>query len=162
MVKKTNQKELNPPDSSMQWMPDTLTEGFDAPKRHYEGDGGWDLTVSRNVSVAPKTFAQIPTNIRMALPKGTWAMIVGRSSTFQRLNLIVNPSIIDNGWRGPLFGVVYNPTEKLVHVRKGDRVVQLVPFNLINMEVVRVKELREGERGDKGFGSTGGTNAPTE
>lgn len=143
----------------LEWSPETLAEGFEAPKRHYEGDGGWDLTVSRNVSVSPKSYAQIPTNIRIALPEGIGGLILGRSSTFHRLNLVTHPSVIDNGFRGVLFAMVYNPTDTLVYIRKGDRVVQLVPFRLINMDVVRVKILRDGERGEKGFGSTGGTNA---
>lgn len=125
-------------------------------QRFYSGDAGYDLPSSQALTVAPGTFAQIPTNIKVALPKGTWGMIVGRSSTFYKRNLIVNPAIIDNGWTDELYGVVFNPTQRKKHIGVGERLVQLIIFNLITPEFEVVDVLPERERGSKGFGSTGG------
>lgn len=129
---------------------------FAPPERHYEGDAGYDLPSSARITVYPSAFAQIPTNIQVALPRGCWGLVVGRSSTFHKRNLIVNPGIIDNGWTDELFGVVYNPTERKVIVNKGDRVVQLIIFNLITPKMLIVGVMPERDRGSKGFGSTGG------
>lgn len=128
------------------------------PKRHYSGDAGFDLTVSRTVTVMERSFAQVPSNIRIAFPPGVWGMITGRSSTFFKRNLLVNTAIIDNGWRGELWAMVYNPTEKPVHVMPGERLIQVILFNLVLPEIIEVdpKEFPKGERGEKGFGSTGG------
>ena len=132
-------------------------------KRHFPGDCGYDLTVSRTVSIPPLGFAQVPTNIRTALPPGTWAMIVGRSSTFKVKNLIVNPGFIDNGWRGELFTVAYNPTSRAVNCKAGERISQLILFNLTtpDLEQLSAVEWEEyqaqhpGDRDEQGFGSTG-------
>lgn len=129
---------------------------FVLPKRHYEGDAGFDLASAINLWVAAGTFAQVPTNVRVALPTGTWGLVVGRSSTFYRRNLIVNPGIIDNGWTGELFGVVFNPTQRRIYVQAGERLVQLLIFNLVVPAMEVVEELPERDRGVKGFGSTGG------
>lgn len=129
---------------------------FCPPERHYEGDAGYDLSASTRIVVFPKAFAQIPTNVQVALPTGCWGMIVGRSSTFHKRNLICNPGIIDNGWTDELFGVVYNPNDRKVIINRGDRVVQLILFNLITPKMVEVEILPLRERGAKGFGSTGG------
>ncbi len=128
------------------------------PKRHYGGDAGFDLTVSHMVTVMPQSFAQVPSNIRVALPKGCWGMIMGRSSTFFKRNLLVNTAVIDNGWRGELWAMVYNPTNSPVTVTPGERLIQLILFNLVTPEVLEVEPeaFPEGERGVLGFGSTGG------
>lgn len=131
------------------------------PARHYGGDAGYDLVASRTVNIPGHGFAEIPTNVKVALPEGTWAIIVGRSSTFQKRGLFVNPGIIDNGWRGELLTLVYNFSDKPTSVRRGERVSQLIIFNLVTPVVEEVETLPEGDRGEKGFGSTGGTEEAT-
>lgn len=130
-------------------------DDFTLPTRHYGGDAGYDLYVSRTVTVEPGLWVNIPTNTAVALPVGCWALIMGRSSTFHTKRLIVNPGIIDNGWRGELFSAVYNPTKSAVVVRRGERVTQLIVMQLTTPMIQRVGKLREGDRGEAGFGSTG-------
>jgi dUTP pyrophosphatase len=144
------------PGDPLLFMPDDPMQYFEKPTRHYDGDAGFDLFCSRTVTVPPGGFAQIPTNIKVALPIGIWAMITGRSSTFFNRQLLVQQAIIDNGWRGPLWSVVYNMSQKAVVVRRGDRISQLILFRLVTPEVMQVEELPESNRGEKGFGSTGG------
>lgn len=134
------------------------TRPFFPPQRFYEGDAGYDLSASQRIVVAPGAFAQIPTNVRVALPHGTWGMVIGRSSTFYKRNLLVNTAIIDNGWTDELFGVVYNPTSRRVYIGIKERLVQLIIFNLITPGYDLVETLPARERGSKGFGSTGGMN----
>lgn len=132
-------------------------EPFRIPTRHHDGDAGYDLYVSRTITIEPGMWISAPTNTAVALPLGTWGMIVGRSSTFHKFGLIVQPCIIDNGWRGELFSAVYNPGKSAITIRKGDRVTQLIVMWLVTPEVkqVKVDELPEGDRGEAGFGSTG-------
>lgn len=130
----------------------------ECPKRHYSGDCGYDLTAVNSIIVSPKSFAQVSTNIRVSLPSGTWGMIIGRSSSFYKRGLMVYPGIIDGGWTGELFGMVYNLTEHPVIIKPGDRVVQFIVFNLVIPECkeVSAEDFPTGERGENGFGSTGG------
>ncbi len=130
---------------------------FFAPVRHYEGDAGYDLTAVQMVAVHPGAFAQVPTNLVVAFPKGYWGMIVGRSSTFMKRNIITNSGIIDNGWRGELHATVFNPGKKIVNIMPGERVCQLILFKLMTPEAEEALEVEmgPGDRGLAGFGSTG-------
>ena len=131
---------------------------YKPPKRHYGGDCGYDLTVAKGAVIAPRSFAQISTNIRVALPVGTWDMVMGRSSSFYKRGLVIDPGIIDGGWRGELFGMAYNLTDQSVVVKPGERVAQFIIFSLITPECREVgpDDFPTGERGENGFGSTGG------
>jgi dUTP pyrophosphatase len=47
-------------------------------------------------------------------------------------------------------------TDASVHIRKGDKIAQMSPFeSRTTLQLVVVKELSAGDRGGKGFGSTG-------
>jgi dUTP pyrophosphatase len=126
------------------------------PSKSYPGDAGFDLTVSRSVEVAPGAFASIPTNLAIALPAGHWGLLVGRSSTFHKKGLIVNTSIIDNGYRGEIFALVFNPSKQRIITHKGERLFQLIPLPLAAIAAREVDTLPPSERDTKGFGSSGG------
>jgi dUTP pyrophosphatase len=126
----------------------------EAPVTSYAGDAGRDLIVSEWVSVAPKRKVRIQHNIRVAIPEGFFGLILPRSSTFDRLGLLISPGVIDPGFRGEVMALAYNPTEKIIHVNEGDRIAQILIIPVANAGFEQVKELPEGSRGEKGFGST--------
>lgn len=130
---------------------------FHMPTRSYSGDAGFDLTCSERVVIPPKEFANIPTNVCASLPWGTWAMVCGRSSSFHKHRLVTNQGIIDSGFQGELMASVFNAGTEQVVVEKGDRIVQLILFELVNVRVAETdkEDFRETTRGMKGFGSTG-------
>ena len=63
---------------------------------------------------------------------------------------------IDNGYTGSIDVSLYNSTEDVLRIRKGDRIAQFVlhwvPFV---KELRQVTDLRKTDRGEAGFGSTG-------
>lgn len=124
--------------------------------RHgHDGDAGIDLPASKPVEIWPQTWVNVPCDVCIELPRGTWGWIVGRSSTFFRKHLLVNPAVIDNGYRGELFVCVFNPTSDVYNVQEGERLAQLVPMLLVPVGLKRVDQLSTTARGDQGFGSTG-------
>lgn len=127
------------------------------PIRGYEGDAGFDLIVSQDTHIPYREFRDVPMGIYVELPPGMWAMMTGRSSTLRRRHMLVIQSIIDNGYRGPIFAGVQNMSREAEWVRAGERIAQLIPFRLEapTLSVVRVAELSESDRGERGFGSTG-------
>jgi len=135
-----------------------LGEHAQLPKRHYEDDTGFDLYVAEDFVVGAREFALVPTAIRVQMPPRMWYLILGRSSASNRLGLIVIPAVIDASFRGVLYANVYNPGATPVAVKAGDRVAQMVPFELLSDRLypVKVNMLDTTERGDNGFGSTGG------
>lgn len=99
----------------------------------------------------------MPCGIAIEWPPGVWGFMVGRSSTFRSKGIMVNPGIIDAGFRGELFAVCRNISEGVVSVHPGERVAQIIPIGLMapNFELVWATELSTSDRGTKGFGSTG-------
>lgn len=127
------------------------------PKQAMPGDAGLDLTVAEAAVIEPGTFADVDLGVSVELPEGVWAMLTGRSSTIRKRGLLVAQGVIDQGYRGPLYAGVWNLTQSLRRLERGDRVAQLIPMPLVADSVVplRVTELGESERGTQGFGSTG-------
>ena len=62
---------------------------------------------------------------------------------------------IDNGYAGTIGCKVFNHSDEIVFLNKGDKITQLVVLPCIMDEVEIVDKITVGERGDNGFGSTG-------
>ena len=141
--------------------------GEKLPTRGFADDAGLDLYVDLRNSAGnaewqplvlpPRSFADIPCNLAVALPTRVWGMITARSSTIRKRGLLVNTGIIDTGFRGQLYAGVWNLTDMPVEIRHGERLAQLILFPNItqNYDPVRVAVLPESDRGTNGFGSTG-------
>ena len=63
---------------------------------------------------------------------------------------------IDPGFVGELFIGVWNPGPLPRQIHPGERIAQLVIVPRVPVEIKYVDELPKTERGEKGFGSTGG------
>lgn len=136
------------------WQP--LSGGI-APRVGKEGDAGFDLHYSGSepLTIQPGEMANVEAGIGVEFPPGVWCLILGRSSTFQR-RMFVAPSVIDAGYRGELFACVLNIGDYTQTIEPGERVAQIVPFDLVAGRYRWVEGvLSDSERGDTGFGSTG-------
>lgn len=131
-------------------------EIWKVPEKYYPGDAGADLTISRHVTVNPSTRAQLPTNMAVAIPRGYFGLVLPRSSTLHKRGLIVHPGILDEGYRGEVQVLVFNPGQKGVFVQEGERLAQLLVLPVVRVTFKSTKKLTAGERDTKGFGSTGG------
>ncbi|AZF98451.1 deoxyuridine triphosphatase [Arthrobacter phage BigMack] len=127
------------------------------PTRAYSDDAGLDLFVTEDTWVPANGFVDIRSHIKVQLPDWSWGFLVGRSSTLRKKGLLVNPGIIDAGYRGELFSGVQNMTSKPVHVEAGERIAQLIIIGngTRQIEPVLVPELNSHARGKNGFGSSG-------
>ena len=136
-----------------------ILDGARLPERHHSGDAGFDLYACGDDDwvVPPLEGRDIPCGVAIEWPAGLWGFLVGRSSTFHKKGLIVNPAIIDAGFRGELFAAVRNITAGPVAISPGDRIAQIIPMPLIshNIEMGWCDTLSASDRGTNGFGSTG-------
>lgn len=98
--------------------------------------------------------AVIPTGIRLEMPNTLWCSMEARSSSSQKM-LITPDAIIDAGYRGELFAVVFNLGYEDYEVAKGERLVQIIFHERIVAKTYEVDKLGSSERGETGFGSTG-------
>lgn len=154
-VDKAYQVALGKRDQQIaKWQP--LSGGV-APRAGKEGDAGFDLHYSGSepLTIQPGEMVNVEAGIGVEFPPGVWCLILGRSSTFQR-RMFVAPSVIDAGYRGELFACVQNIGEYSQTIEPGERVAQIVPFDLVANRYRWIEgTLSDSERGATGFGSTG-------
>jgi dUTP pyrophosphatase len=126
------------------------------PKYETKGSVGLDLYAGRQTECEPKSFTLIPANIIAEVPDGHMMVLVGRSSTSRKHNLIVMTGIIDQDYCGEEDQIMiqaYNPTDEAIHVKKGQRIAQALIVKISKVELEEVDAMTEDSRG--GFGSTG-------
>jgi dUTP pyrophosphatase len=117
------------------------------------GDVGFDLICAEDTYLMVGRPTQIPVAARVKLPEGCWGLILPRSSAVKK-GIAIIPSVIDNGYIGPLFTVAYAISGSL-SVFAGERLAQMIIMPMIVPELDRTDEtLPQTVRGAKGFGST--------
>ncbi len=128
------------------------------PEYAHAGDAGCDLTSRAEVVLEPGDRAIVPTGIAMSIPPGYAGFVQPRSGLAIKhgVSIVNTPGLIDSHYRGEIKVVLINldPSE-LFHVRKGDKICQLVFQKVEQADFVQVNGLDETERGSGGFGSTG-------
>lgn len=135
-----------------------LDQGLPLPCYAKYGDAGMDLYAADDVSISPGSRVLVPTGIAVAIPHGYAGFIQPRSGLAYKHGVTVlnTPGLIDSGYRGELKVLLFNATgAKPFHVRRGDRIAQLVVQPVAEVTWVPVEELPGTDRGDGGFGSTG-------
>lgn len=123
------------------------------------GDAGCDLVTTVDADVPPGERVVLPTGIAMALPEGWAAFVHPRSglAAHHGVGLVNGPGTIDAGYRGELKVVLVNhDLRETVHLRRLDRVAQLVVQRVEHVVWRETGELPDSERGTGGHGSTGG------
>jgi dUTP pyrophosphatase len=122
-------------------------------------DAGLDLMARVDARVpAGGGRALVPTGIAVAIPAGYAGFLQPRSGLALRhgLTLVNTPGLIDAGYRDELCVLLLNtdPDEEF-HVRRGERIAQLVVQRVEHVSWQPVAELGESVRGSGGFGHTG-------
>jgi dUTP pyrophosphatase len=130
-----------------------LHEDAVVPLRKTPGAAGLDLHLIADILIPPGRTMKARTGLAMALPVGTVGFIKPRSSAFgQGLDL---DGTIDSDYRGEVLLQIRNTSSESVHLKKGDRVAQLVVANISMAPSIEVRLLDSTARGAGGFGSTG-------
>lgn len=129
------------------------------PKFATEKSAGADLVacIDSNIVIYPGTRALIPTGIAVALPKDSVGLVFGRSSLAIKSGICLanGVGVIDEDYRGEIGVILYNAGGKPFVVENGMRIAQLVVMPRLPVELVKVDQLDETQRGEGGFGSTG-------
>ena len=139
-----------------------VENGAKRPHREHESDSGYDLYAflgSSAVEIGPGGRMLIYTGIRkMEMERGYEAQIRPCSGNALKKGITVlnTPGTIDAGYRGNVCVILYNSGDVPVTVNDGDKIAQMVFCKLpdVDMEFCTVDS--DTDRGDGGFGSTGG------
>lgn len=150
----------------------------------YDGDVGYDLVADQSIEIGPiqrsslhrwrgrsflfntlitslvgeeppPSFGVIRTGVHVEMPEGYWGAILPRSSS-NKLGMFIPFSVIDNGYRGELFPMVHNLSDKTIRIEQGKKFAQFIMFPMVVLPLLLAESLSESTRGIKGFGSTGG------
>jgi dUTP pyrophosphatase len=128
------------------------------PAYAHPGDAGLDLLAREDAVVrAAGGRALVPTGIAVAIPPGHAGFVAPRSGLALRhgLSVVNAPGLIDSAYRGEVHVILLNtdPADDY-HVRRGDRIAQLVVQRVEEIAWHVVTQLDGDDRGG-GFGHTG-------
>ncbi len=122
------------------------------------GDAGLDLLAAEDVTLDPGERGAVRTGIELAIPDGYAGFVHARSGRAAKEGLaVVNaPGVIDSGYRGEVKVLLVNlDRSEPIHLKRGDKVAQLVVQPVVRVELAEVEALEGSERGAGGFGSSG-------
>ncbi|KAJ7667710.1 dUTPase-like protein [Mycena polygramma] len=133
-----------------------LSEKAKLPTRGSPLSAGYDLYSAEKKIVPAHGKALVDTQISIAVPAGTYGRVAPRSGLASKFMIDTGAGVIDADYRGVVFVLLFNHSDKDFQVEEGDRVAQLIIERIQTPEVLEVEDLDETLRGAGGFGSTGG------
>lgn len=124
------------------------------PERAHPTDAGLDIRTPVQFQLRPRESKCINTGVHIQLPPNTVGMLKSKSGLNVRYG-ILSEGVIDEGYVGSIVAKLYNHGDAVVSFERGDKITQLVVLPVLYVDVEETDALEGGERGDKGFGSTG-------
>lgn len=130
------------------------------PVYAYSTDSGFDIRSNEDVTLNPLERSLVSTGLFFDIPKNMEMQIRPKSGLALKRGLTVlnTPGTIDYGYTGEVKVILINLSNEIQEIKKGDKIAQAVlcPVSqgyLINFE--NVSEIKEKDRNENGFGSTG-------
>ena len=124
------------------------------PSFTYEGDAGMDIFSNEDCEIEPSDKKTIGTGLKIAVPAGYAGFVWDKSGLALNHSLTTLAGVLDSGYRGELKVILMNLGKETYEVKKGQKVAQLVIKKVEKPEIIE-ENLRDTERGQRGFGSSG-------
>lgn len=131
-----------------------LDRGAMAPTRAHDTDAGLDIYAAEKAVIPPHSYAVVRTGTHIELPHGCAGLLVSKSGLCSRFG-ITTTGLIDQGFTGEILVTMVNQWDREYYVQQHDKVSQLVVIPVRYEPVEIAEEISGGDRGDRGFGSTG-------
>ena len=132
-----------------------LSENATIPVRNSPFSAGLDLFSAESKIIPGQSCARIKTDIAVNLPFGTYGQIAPRSGLASNHFIGIGGGILDQDFTGNIECLIFNHLNQQFEVTKGIKIAQLIVVKIQYPELCEVDTLKETERGDKGFGSSG-------
>ncbi|MFA5014211.1 MAG: dUTP diphosphatase [Actinomycetota bacterium] len=135
-----------------------LDKSIPVPGYAHTGDAGLDLHSAIDCELKPFERKKIPTGIKVSIPHGYAGFVQPRSGLALKngIGMVNAPGLIDSAYRGEICAILINlDPDNTFHIKKGDRICQMVILEVDEVHLNIVDELDETTRGESGFGSTG-------
>ncbi len=132
-------------------------EGLPVPEYASEDAAGLDIASAEDLTLEPGERHAVATGFAIEIPRGYEVQVRPRSGLAVRhgITCLNTPGTIDSDYRGEVKVILINLGSEPFHVRRGDRVAQLVPAAVLRARFSEAPSLAETQRGSGGFGSTG-------
>lgn len=126
-------------------------------------DSGYDIraSISEAIHIAPFSIATIPAGFALEITdyptqnNMSVEIQIRPRSGLTKKGIVAQLGTVDVSYRGEFMVNVYNFNNHEVIIEPYDRIAQIVVCPIYKPEVVKVDNLSETNRGDKGFGSSG-------
>lgn len=130
------------------------------PTYAYPTDSGFDLRANQKVTLGPLERALVPTGLFVDVPDGYEVQVRPKSglSIKKGLSVVNTPGTVDQGYTGEIQVILINLSNETHTIEVGDKIAQAVLCPVVAGKYVnlqRVLNVEEKDRGDNGFGSTG-------
>lgn len=136
-------------------------EGLALPAYQTAHAAGLDLQAAvpeaAPLTLGPGKYGLVPTALTIALPPGYEAQVRPRSGLAAKHGVTVlnAPGTVDADYRGEIGVLLINHGDVPFHIRRGERIAQMVIAPVARVELVPATSLSATQRGSGGFGSTG-------
>ena len=134
------------------------SDEFSVPTVAYGDDAGYDLFSAETITILPRSCEGINCKFSTAIPRGYFGKIESRSSLVRHNLITAEGDVMDSGYRGEWFVILFNHGEKPFTVKPGDKIAQVVFLKKEFVEFVKVDnldKLSHTERNIQGFGRSG-------
>ena len=149
-----------------------LIDTAQVPFRANESDAGYVLFSTEYVTIEPFQRKLVATGISVEIPPGFYGRIAPRSGLACKKGIDVMAGVIDSGYRGEVkvllisfnfegYNLKPNAYEAMFgssnkkDIKPGDRIAQLIIEKCYDVDWQQMKTLKNSERGEGGFGSSG-------
>ncbi len=124
------------------------------PSRAHAEDAGLDLYANDHYTLYENERALIATGIKMAIPNG-YAGLIWDKSGLAASGLKTGGGVIDSGFRGEIKIIVINLSGDIYHIKKGQKIAQILIQKIKTPELVESGEMEKTARATGSFGSSG-------
>ena len=127
------------------------------PVKTTEDSSGYDIFSCENCILKKKSYKLISTGLVIELEKGIEAQIRPRSGLAIKNGITVlnSPGTIDADYRGEIKIILINHSNKDFQIKKEMRIAQMVFAKVLDVKLVKAKNINKTIRDYGGFGSTG-------
>jgi len=130
------------------------------PSYAYPTDSGFDLRANKKVTLGPLERELVPTGLFVDIPENYEIQVRPKSGLAIKkgLSVVNTPGTVDQGYTGEIQVILINLSNETHTIEVGDKIAQAVLCPVVAGKYVnlqRVLNVEDKDRGDKGFGSTG-------
>lgn len=130
------------------------------PSYNYEGDSGFDLYSTEEITLPPLGRALVGTGLSFDIPDTFEIQVRSKSGLAinQGIMCLNSPGTVDSGYLGEVKVILFNTNQEPFVVKKGMKVAQAVITRVANgkwVNLIQTETIESKDRNDNGFGSTG-------